>query len=77
MSLRLPKCEFCKYFRGYKDRGMECEAFPDGIPGGKNLFDYSDNSECAEGIKFEDRDGDQQVEFVPEPDSLLARMHRI
>lgn len=50
------KSEFCKHFKGYRGRGMECEAFPDGIPDGKNLFDYSDNSDCANGIRFEDSD---------------------
>lgn len=76
MSLRLPKCEFCKHFRGYKDRGIKCEAFPDGVPDDKKLFDYFDKSECANGIKFEYEDGNY-TESIPEPGSLLAKMHRI
>lgn len=76
MSLRLPKCEFCKHFRGYKDRGIKCAAFPDGVPDDKNLFDYFDKSECANGIKLEYEDGNY-TESILEPGSLLAKMHRI
>lgn len=75
-KMKQPRCEFCKYFRGYNGLRMECEAFPDGIPDDKNIYDYGDNSECSNGIKFEDKDGDFK-EFSAESGSLLERMHRI
>lgn len=52
MSLRLPKCDFCKYC-SYDEANnkLYCKAFPDGIP----LVEIPDDeeAECANGIKFE------------------------
>lgn len=53
MSLRLPLCEYCKYFNQYEGGEMKCKAFPDGIPLEKIKFDES-GEECANGIKFEE-----------------------
>lgn len=73
--MRLPKCDCCiHYHEGVEDR-MCCDAFPDGIPDGKITWgDF--NVECANGIKYEDENGEYK-EFIPEAGSLLARMHRI
>lgn len=73
MSLRLPKCDFCKRYRYNEDECKAfCEAFPDGIP--PEAMSYDVEGECASGIKFE---GDSPYEFTPEPGSLLAKLHRI
>ncbi len=76
MSLSLPKCDFCKHFREETKEKAYCDAFPDGIPEDKNIFDYDDDSECANGIKFEDVNGKQE-KFIPDSESILAKMHRI
>ena len=78
MSLKLPKCDFC--IHRHEDEGNEwndmiyCDAFPDGKP----LIEipYEEKDECANGIKYEDEDGEYK-EFIPEPGSMLAKMHRI
>jgi len=76
MSLRVPICDYCKhYIDDPKVKGMCCEAFPEGIPLERMRLD-DDGTECADGIMFEDQDGDH-TEFVPEAGSLLAKMHRI
>ncbi|MCI8788285.1 MAG: hypothetical protein HFH92_04085 [Lachnospiraceae bacterium] len=76
MSLRVPVCDYCKHYIDDSEvKGMCCEAFPDGIPLERMRLE-DDGSECANRIKFEDKDG-VDSEFVPEPGSLLARMHRI
>lgn len=54
MSLRLPRCEYCEHFKGYRNQGIVCDAFPDGVPDSKNIYDYTDSSECANGIKFKE-----------------------
>ncbi len=46
-----------------------------GFPPEKITWDDED-VECANGIKYEDKDGDHK-EFIPAPNSLLAKMHRI
>ncbi len=51
MSLRLPKCDFCKHFHEDKLERSCCDAFPEGIPWDKISDDESE--ECANGIKFE------------------------
>lgn len=77
MSMRVPICDYCKHYLDDPNvKGMCCEAFPEGIPLERMRLS-DDGTECADGIKFEDQDGAQQAEFVPEPGSLLARMHRI
>ena len=50
MSLRLPKCDFCKHYIDGKGK-MCCDAFPEGIPLDKINDDEAE--ECANGIKFE------------------------
>ena len=71
----LPNCDFCKHFHeNVKDR-MCCDAFPDGIPSEKIVWENR-NSECARGVKYEDMNG-KYTEFIPESDSILAKMHRI
>ncbi len=76
MSLRVPVCDYCKHYIDAPDvKKMCCDAFPDGIPLEKMCLE-DDGSECANGIRFEDKDGNQTKQ-VPDPDSLLARMHRI
>lgn len=49
MSLRLPKCDFCKHLEEGEE--YKCPAFPNGIP----LVEIPDDeeAECANGIKFE------------------------
>lgn len=54
MSLRLPKCDFCKHYIDGKGK-MCCEAFPDGIPLEKiKSFNDKDDEECNNGISFEE-----------------------
>ena len=51
MSLKLPKCDFCKHL--YQDTGDYCcEAFKDGIPLEVMIADK--DKECRNGIKFEE-----------------------
>lgn len=51
MSLKLPKCDFCKYYHE-NDSNDTCDAFSKGIPLEKMIADESE--ECANGIKFEE-----------------------
>lgn len=51
MSLKLPKCDFCKHYIDGKEK-MCCDAFPEGIPLDKISNDESE--ECANGIKYEE-----------------------
>ncbi len=74
MSLKLPKCDCCSHLRSDTDDKMCCDAFPNGIPSAKITWGNKD-AECANGIKYEARHGN--VPFVPAPDSILAKMHRI
>ena len=75
MSLSLSKCDFCKhYFFDKENKKMCCKAFPDGIPW-ENIPDDED-VECANGIKYENEDREYK-EFVPDPNSILAKMHCI
>lgn len=50
MSLKLPKCDFCKHLK--EDERYRCSAYPEEIP----LDEISDDEseECANGIKFEE-----------------------
>ena len=75
MSLQLPKCDFCKYLE--EGDSYRCPAFPKGIP--LKDIPYDKDIECANGIKFEVADGVKysNAPFVPAPDSILAKMHRI
>ena len=74
--MRAPICEYCKHYIDNPEvKEMCCEAFPDGIPLERMRLE-DDDSECANGIRFEDSEGDH-MEFVPEPGSVLAKMHRI
>lgn len=76
MSSRLPICDYCKHrIDDPEVKVMSCKAFPDGIPLERMRLE-DDGTECVTGIKFEDQDG-EHVEIVPEPGSLLAKMHRI
>ncbi len=53
MSLKLLKCDFCKYyFYNKKDKKKCCKAFPDGIP--LEIIPDDEDAECANGIKFEE-----------------------
>lgn len=71
MSLRLPKCDFCKHLEDGEI--YKCSAFPESIPL-ENLSD-DENAECAKGIKFEeDRGGPERKEYVPNPESILEKM---
>lgn len=73
MSLSLPKCDFCEYhLYNEKENKEYCKAFPDGIP--SDAMSFNVEEECANGIKFE---GNSPYTFIPEPGSLLAKMHRI
>lgn len=52
MSLRLPKCDFCKHYHEELNNGKECcDAFPDGIP--LNKMNFDENEDCNNGIKYE------------------------
>lgn len=74
MSLRLPKCDFCKHLEDGDT--YRCPAFPAGIPI-EDLKDDED-AECANGIKFEDERGKRDHKrFVQNPDSILEKMHWI
>lgn len=54
MSLRIPICDFCKYYIDEsKINKMCCDAFLDGIPVEKIRLE-DDGTECANGIKFEE-----------------------
>lgn len=53
MSLRLPRCDFCKHL--FDGEGYACEAFPNGIPVDKMKLD-DDKRECNNGIMFESKD---------------------
>ena len=76
MSLRVSVFDYCKHYIDNPDvKGMCCEAFPEGIPCERMRLE-DDGSECANGIRFEDEDGGD-TDFIPEPGSLLAKMHRI
>lgn len=53
MSLKLPKCEFCKHLHTDDEGNVPtCDAFPGGFLW-KNISD-DENAECANGIKFEE-----------------------
>lgn len=51
MSIRLPKCDFCKHCHDDEEH-YKCDAFPDGIPLNKIMADELE--ECKNGIKFEE-----------------------
>lgn len=51
MSLRLPKCDFCKHLHMENTEVYCCDAFPDEIPLKAMIADK--NKECNNGIKFE------------------------
>lgn len=51
MSLREPKCDYCKHLIENDTKYM-CKAFPDDIPAEKMWED--EQIECAPGIKFEE-----------------------
>lgn len=73
--MKLPKCDFCSHLHEEIRDELCCDAFPDGIPPEKITWGDKD-AECANGIKFEAEDGEYE-DFVPEPGSLLAKMHRV
>lgn len=75
MSLKVPNCSICKHLCDDVDDRMCCDAFPNGIPDEKITWGGED-IECAHGIKFESIYG-VKTEFVPAPDSVLAKMLRI
>ena len=53
MSLKLPKCDFCKYCYDDTDKTRTCcKAFPDGIPLKAMIADKEE--ECNNGIKYEE-----------------------
>jgi hypothetical protein len=52
MSIRLPKCDFCKHYIDDETKIDCCAAFPEGIPLEKMIAEESD--ECANGIKYEE-----------------------
>ena len=52
MSLKLPKCDFCKHCYDEDTELPCCEAFPDGIPLEVMIADESE--ECNNGIKYEE-----------------------
>ena len=51
MSLRLPKCDFCKHYHEESDEDT-CDAFPNGIPLEKMYAEESE--ECKNEIKYEE-----------------------
>lgn len=54
MSIRLPLCDFCKHYIDNAENGkMCCNAFLDGIPLEKIRLE-DDETECANGIKYEE-----------------------
>ncbi|MCI8355176.1 MAG: hypothetical protein HFI47_08845 [Lachnospiraceae bacterium] len=76
MSLGFSKCDFCIHRHDDNDKGTEfiiyCDAFPEGKP--LKEISYKGKDECANGIKYEDENGEYE-EFVPEPGSILEQMH--
>lgn len=51
MSLKLPKCDFCKHCHDDSEKYC-CDAFPDGIPPEK--INWDEDEECNDGIKYEE-----------------------
>ncbi len=73
--MRLALCWTCRHYHNDADGKEFCDAFPEGLS--SNRIKWSGgNEECADGIKYENKNGGYE-EFVPEPDSILAKMHRI
>lgn len=52
MSLRLPKCDFCKHYHEENAERSCCDAFPEGIPLEK--MNWNEEEECNNGIKYEE-----------------------
>lgn len=76
--MRLPICYTCKHYCENSLNAKECcDAFPDGIPPERVKW-KNGNAECANGIKYEDENGEEYKEFVPKPGSVLSKMlHRL
>lgn len=51
MSLKLPKCDFCKHYQ-INETEDKCDAFPNGIPLAAMIANESE--ECHDGIKYEE-----------------------
>lgn len=74
--MQLPKCDVCIHRHKDDDNDTELVIYCDAFPNGKPLREIPEDEkkECANGIKYEDENGEEYKEFVPEPGSVLSKM---
>lgn len=76
--MKLPKCDICIHRHDHDDNDPEFTIYCDAFPGGKSWKEISDDEkeECANGIRYEDEDGEYK-DAVPDPGSILSKMKHL
>lgn len=70
--LRLPNCDFCKYYLENEKDKVCCQVFPDGIPL-EVMVRAEVGVECAPGYTFIERESDKAYKQPPK-DGLYSKL---